>query len=201
MAKTMKKLSSENTGETGIAFHNPTHLEEAREAADQSELVNMLHDSKYNLTFKDRTFTVDYKDGSKKPKPLPGVTKIKSMDFEDYDRLEKLMLTILKSRPRIYRLHIILGDYAEKKKVKTAGERFINTITKPRSLEEVAGYLAKVFANNAERIVEMSFRIKEGSFQDKTFRAELNTWATTEEEWNDEDKEHPFLEIGYFGSH
>lgn len=198
--KKMQHMTSENTNDTGMAYHNPTHLDEARKASNQSELVSMLHNGKYNMPFKDRTFSVDYGVNKEKAKPLPGVVAIKSLGLEDLDELEAIFTTIIKARPRTYRIHLILGDYKEKKQVKTASERFINTITKPRSTEEIAQHLAKIFANKSDRVVEMSFAIKEGSFVDGSFRSELKTWATTEEEYDDPSNEHAYLEIGYFGS-
>lgn len=200
MTKKLNHLTSENTGPTGIAFKNPTHLEEARMASSQSELINMLHDSKYTMPFKERVLSVDYNDDNGRVKPVPGVTAIKSLGLEDLEELEGIMNTIIRCRPRTYRIHILLGDYENKTEIKTASARFINQITKPRSTKEIADYLAKIFANKSERVVEMSFSIKEGSFADSTFRAELKTWATTEEEYENPEKEHAYLEIGYFGT-
>jgi hypothetical protein len=124
--KTMN-VSSEVCNNTGIPFKNPTHLEEARNASSQTELVSMVLDK--DTRYRPRTFSVDYLNNEGKITFLPGVKNIKNMGEEQVEELEDLFNTLLRLKPQTYRFHIILGDYDKKTKVKTKVEKatIVNT--------------------------------------------------------------------------
>lgn len=199
--KSFKGYTKENSNSTGQLYRNPIHLEEARSAMDQTELVAMANDAKRNISFKRRITKIDYNEHNpRRPTLCPGVQKLKKLTWEDEEEVTDIINTVLRLRPRTVRIHIILSDVEEKKKVTTKTHRKIENLSKPRSTKELASLLSEVFMDKRNPIVEMSFRIVDGSYTEGTFRAELETWATSQEEYEDTEKDHAFLEVEYFGT-
>jgi hypothetical protein len=197
MGKMMKNITGDVLNNVGLLYKNPTHLEESRGKVSQSEIVKMVTNK--SMTFRSQRTQIDYSDNSGKTPLVPGMKNLKSMGYESIEDITSMLNTLFRLKPRIYRAHIVLGDYSEKQRIEPLPAKKIINFNKPRSTEEITSLMAEIFANKQNRVVELAFWVAEGSFQDNSFRAQLEVYSTSEEEWEDESKEKVFVELDWFG--
>jgi hypothetical protein len=186
----MKKLNYPDADifnpSTGMLYKNPSHLEEALRASNQTELLKMLSDrGRQKLT---ETFKFD--EG--RQLFLPGFKRFLELEFEE---VQGLMNSLMRSRPNIFKVHIRLGDYPTGKRVENRNIRALHLVA-PQPPSEIGKLLANAIFDKNDRVVELLFSCS--SIDSGNFHADCTAVGTTKEEFEDKELFKPIVEISYF---
>jgi len=146
-----KNKLSESLDEHGIFFRNPSHVEEASFSETQGDIVDALVGVDQPIS----EVTLQYTDNDK-PWSLSGFTKIRTMSVED---IEGLFNSLMRYRPNIFSIHIVLGDYEKKQKPLNSNKLRALQPTKQQFASEIAQKLADLFNDKSYLVTELIFKI------------------------------------------
>lgn len=184
----MKPLSRFNKSlNEGIFYKNPTHLEEAERAVNQSDIVNAIKESRRARKHEKFLYGPEHNTIF-----MPGTVEIRSMER---DELTGFFKTLLKVRPYIFMLRVSLGEYPSLQELRG---RLVTNVgaTHPRPFKETAEAIADLFANN--NIVEFIYVIDNadpGKFHSSAF-----AYTADADEYESDEYFEPCLEIEYISS-
>ena len=144
---------------TGVFFRNPTHTEEADNAADQSEIVKAISGAGRERITEVITYTEE-----SKPWILPGFTKVREMNEE---QAEGLFKSLMRYRPNIFKVHIKLGEYKDTQPISTSKTRNLSSF-KQRFHTDVAKKIAEIIVDPSLNVTEIIYTVHNsdpGSFR------------------------------------
>jgi hypothetical protein len=177
---------------TGVMYKNPSHIREAERAADQSEIVKAIIGAKRQRVFE----RLDYKDKPEIQMILPGFTKIREMGPES---IERLMKSLMRFRPNIFKVHISLGHYPNARRIDNYKTRGIGA-SKPRFHTEVGEEIGKCLSDPQMLVTDVLYTVhnsEPGSF----YATGEVMGVPTQEEYLNEEYFEPVIEIEYFPNH
>jgi len=159
---------------SGLPMRNPTHIEEANNAEDQSDIVRAIRDS----GVKRMIVSYDYSNMDKQsPPPLSGITKIREMNAE---QAKAYCRNLMRSKPNIFRLHIKLGEYDKKKRIVNAKTRLLDS-AKARFHTEVGDKIGDLLADKTMLVTEINYKVENN--EPGTFRATAEVWGVDQEDY------------------
>jgi hypothetical protein len=181
------KIAKAMNPSTGILYRNPTTEDASARSDNQSEIVkHILGSGKKVMT---EIFEPDSVNGV-----LPGLKKIREMPEEV---LAKFFLTMFKTRPNIFSVHIKLGDYPDSKEIRKNNKLLSALqITKQTEHREIAASFAELFADRNLNVVELQWELK--SSAPGNFYVEVSALGTTEENFSDDELFSPAIGVEYF---
>ena len=170
---------------TGLLYRNPTHLDEAKRAQNQSEIVKQIVGAGRE-TIRD---VLDYSNPD--TTELPGFKKFMSLSEEE---IKGLCKSLLRSRPNIYSFRISFGNYPTKKldNVKT---RDLGA-NRPRFQTEIAATLAELLSDRNLRVVDVIYNIQ--NHAPGRFMSTAEVYSTSQEEYDNLENFAPVVEREYF---
>lgn len=175
---------------SGIFYRNPTRLEISDRAESQQEIAAMVKGAKVKVG----RIVYDYSSSDfdkSDPYPLHGILKIREMDEE---RLNKFLANVLRYKPSIVRLHILLGSYENKKKVVNTKIDKLNGNAQ-RFSTDIAKNMAEAMINSKEKIVEVIYKVN--SLDPGYFNTSVEMFGVSEEDYNNNDLFKPAIGIEY----
>lgn len=173
---------------SGLLARNPTHIEEAKNALDQSDIVNAIKDT----GVKRMTVTYDYGVmDPKTPLPLAGILKIRDMNEQEASGYCK---QLMRFRPSIFYVHIKLGDYQNTRRLENFKTRALNA-NRPRFHTDVGNLLGTVLADKSMRVTEVKYVIS--SAEPGRFSATAEVYGTDIEQYEDDDLFSPTIKLEY----
>ena len=176
---------------TGVFFRNPTHMEEANNADDQSQIVKAISGAKREQL----TEILSYEEETK-PWILPGVAVIREMDQA---ATEQLCRSIMRFRPNIFKIHIKLGDYPNVKPIETQKTRNLTSF-EPRFHTDVALKMAEILSDRTLNVTEVIYTVH--SAEPGNFRAIGEVFGyVSDEDYEDDECFSPAVLIKYFSNH
>ena len=177
-------------GPTGIYYRNPTHVEAAEMADDQSDIVKAILGSGRER----KIDTFEYTEETK-PWILPGFAFIREMDEKS---ILELCKTLMRFKPNIYKVHLKLGDYPSARTVNNTKTVKLDSF-KPRFHTEVAEKMAEILSDQTMNVVEILYVVH--NVEPGHFRASGTVYVTTEKEYKNNELFKPTLAIEYFPNH
>jgi hypothetical protein len=173
---------------SGLLARNPTHIQEAKDADDQSDIVNAIKQS----GVKRMRIRHDYTDVDKSnPPPLVGVLKIRDMTEEAAVNFCK---NLMRSRPNIFTVHIKLGDYPNARRLDNSKTRMLNA-NKARFNTEVGAKMGEILADRNMNVTELKYIVS--SAEPGRFDATSEVYGTTQEEYFDDEHFKPVIEFEF----
>ena len=173
----------EKNPSSGLMSRNPSHVFEADKAQFQSDIVKQMKKSGIG---RDQIIW-DY--GEEKLHPMSGILKIREMDEED---TVKFGMTLFRTKPNIFKIHLVLGDYQNKRQIRGSKIRDLesNIQRYPRDIGESFG---RVLGDSSLNVVEIIYEIT----STEPYRTEATVYGVTDEEYNDDTKFRPAIKIDF----
>jgi hypothetical protein len=169
---------------TGLYSRNPTRLEITASAENQQEIVDAVVGIKSRVG----RFAYQYGDIDKTdPPPLSGVLKIKEMTE---DQLKGFFKSLMRFKPNIIKMHINLGNFANKKRVNNTKTNLLSS-NKPRFHTEVAEKLADVFSDT-HNVVEVLYTV---ALTPNSLVASAEVYSVSDEDYNNAELFSPAIGI------
>jgi hypothetical protein len=181
------KMAKAMNPSTGILYRNPTTEDASARAKNQTEIVKQIIGSgKKVLT---EIFSPDASNGA-----MPGLKKIREMSEET---LSKFFLTMFRSRPNIFSVHIKLGEYSSAKEVR-ANNKLVSAIKIQTHTEyrDLAQSFAELFADKRLNVVEVVWRLSSSS--PGNFYVDVEVFGADEEEYANNELFSPAIGVEYF---
>ena len=177
---------AKSMGKDQIYFRNPTHVFEGENAETQSDIVKAAKGMGKRLCKE----VLKYGPDNKRP-ILPGFMKIKELDK---DELIKLCKSLMRYKPNIYKVHIVLGDYQDKQAFTSRQVNELHFDT-PKDQTWVSDRLGEILSNN---VVSLRFEIT--SAAPGRFGTECEAYYVDSATYNAEEDENfePMVLIEYF---
>src|SRR4030042_1707727 len=160
---------------TGLFYRNPTHLDEAKRARSQTDIVNSIIGTGREIAHD----TLDYSDPD--VTEFPGFRKLLQPNEEggvnllDDQTILSLCKNFLRSRPNIYGFRISYGNYTLKKlentKTRALSSRY------QRFQTEIGEALSEVLSDKNMRVVEVVYTVSNTA--PGNFIATAEVYATT----------------------
>jgi hypothetical protein len=173
---------------TGLPTQNSTHLEAARNARNQAEIVAMVKDMGSKIVH----LTWDYSTIDKSdPPPLHGILQIRDMSEEEMLGFFKSLTRI---RQNLLQVTVKLGDYPNKKRVDNSKTMLLNT-TKPRFPTELAEVFTDIFSDKRYNVVELNYQIN--AMMGDKFNASGEVYSTDTASYSEQEYFSPVIEIEY----
>lgn len=182
-----KNKLNESIDEHGIFFRNPTHVEEANFSTSQGGLVKALVGSKHPRSKK----ILQYNEEDK-PWSLSGFKKIRTLST---DNINGLFNSLMRYRPNIYSVHIVLGDYQNQKPLNSTKVQLLQ-LTEPRFASEIAQKLADVFTDQSYHVTELLFTINNA--ETGNFNTSCEAFYVEKEEYENDDLFNPAVKIEFW---
>ena len=177
---------------TGLVYRNPTHIMEANNADDQSEIVKSIRAT----GVKRMVVKYDYSDIDKQsPPPLAGITKIREMTPE---RAKNYCKQLMRSKPNIFRMNIKLGDYPNQRRIDNSKTRLLNA-NKARFNTEIGEKLGGILADKTMLVTEVKYNVE--NTEPGMFNAIAEVYGTTEEEYNNDELFKPTITFEFIKTH
>lgn len=171
----------------GVFFRNPTHLEEAERAHNQSDIVRSIVESR-----REPQHEVIKYDEASDSRFMPGTKKIREMDR---DSIASYFRNLMRMRPNAYLIRVSLGEYPSMKEVKDRGVRNIGS-TSPRSYKDIAEAIAAVFASH--NVVEFVYMVD--SADPGKFKSQAFVFETNDDEYKNDEFFNPHIEVEYIST-
>jgi len=173
---------------SGLLARNPTHIEEAKDALDQSDIVNAIKDTGVKrLKLKFDYGVMD----PKSPLPLAGILKIREMSEQE---AQGFCRQLTRTRPNIFQIHIKLGNYESVQKLDNYKTRTLDS-NKPRFHTEVGEKMGIILADRNMRVCEIKYTVS--SIELGRFNASAEVFGTTLEEYEDDERFSPTIALEY----
>jgi hypothetical protein len=187
MVLSKDKLAKATNPSTGILYRNPTTEDASGKSDNQTEIVKQIIGSgKKVLT---EVFSPDSTNGA-----FPGLKLIRVMPEET---LAKFFLTLLRSRPNIFSLHVKLGDYPSAKEIRKNNKLVSNIqVSKATEYKDLAQSFAELFADKSLNVVEVVWNLQASS--PGNFFVSVECRGTNEEEYADNQFFSPAIGVDYF---
>jgi hypothetical protein len=173
---------------TGLLARNPTHIAEAKYAADQSDIVKAIKDTGVKRMIV--TYNYAELDGKNLP-PLMGIMKIREMTVES---AIKFCQSLMRHRPNIFKVHIKLGSHQGQKRIDNGKTRLLNS-NKPRFHTEIAEKLGEVLADRNMNVTEIKYTVHNAD--PGYFSATAEVYGTSKEEYYDDSCFSPVIEFEF----
>ena len=176
---------------SNMIARNPTRVDLSNEADDQRDIVNAIKEAQA----KRMKVVYEYTrtpDGKWEFGGLPGLIKIHEMNEEE---LVEFCRTLMRFKPNITGINISLGKYETLLPYNGPKVAKLN-FRKPRYPTEVAEDWAELLGDKNLKIVKVEWQVR--SAGPGAFECIAKAWQTTPEEYKDEEKFSPTLEIEYF---
>ncbi len=173
---------------SGLYSRNPTHVTEADNADDQSDIVKAIRDTGT------KRMRVQYDYSSPDPKnqlPLMGIRRIREMSEES---IIKFCQSLMRTRPNIFKVHIKLGNYPNAKRIDNVKVRQLNA-NKPRFHTEVGEKMGEVLSDRNMNVVEIKYNVNNA--ETGYFSATAEVYGTTMEEYTNDDYFAPVIEFEF----
>jgi len=175
---------------TGVFFRNPTHVDEANDAADQSQIVKAIKGAK-----RERATQVLKYDEESKPWVLPGFSKVKDLNEVE---MAGLLKSLMRYRPNIFKVHIKLGEYPSARQIINHKTKKIDSY-EPRFYTEVGERIADVLADKTLNVTEIIYTVHNSDIGAFSASAEVFGFAE-DSEYEDEDLFTPAVLVEYFSN-
>ena len=173
---------------SGLFARNPTHVQLAENAEDQSDIVKAINYS----GVKRMTVRYDYSEMDKgTPLPLMGILKIREMDRE---AAMNFCRNLMRSRPNIFKVHIRLGDHQNIRRIDNQDTRLLAG-QKPRFHTEIGEKMGAVLSDKRYLVTELKYVVHNA--EPGQFNSTAEVYGTTEEEYMDDEKFSPVIEIEF----
>jgi hypothetical protein len=176
---------------SGMLTKNPTHMEVAKTADDQQEIVNSIRDMRVKHMKAIYDYT-DFDPNNPSPIPgLPGVLKLREMGDED---MAGFCRTLMRTKPLITRIYLKYGDYDFKREYRGGKIQRLQA-HKPRHPTEIATLIADILGDKSLNIIEFEYKVNSagaGNFQSKGI-----AYGTKDSDYRDNSLFKPYLEIEY----
>lgn len=177
---------------TGVLYKNPTHIREAEKASNQSDIVKAILGAKRQRI----TEKLEYKGKPDTQLVLPGIKMIRELGPE---ATEKLMKSLMRYRPNIFKVVISLGTYPSARKIENGKTRSVGA-TKARFHTEVAEEMAACLSDPSMLVTHLVYTVHNSD--PGTFYATGEVYGVpTQEEYLNEEFFEPTVEIEYFPNH
>lgn len=154
---------------------------------DQSEIVRAIK----GANRKQRKETFSYEDTSSVK--MPGFKHIRNLNPE---QVQKLISTLMKYRPNIYKIYINLGNY-DKSELSNNKLRKIGSGIQ-RAIGEIAIDIADLLSDRRANVVEFLYEVTDPSTSSFNIRAQA--YGTSEEQYLDDSRFNPIVKIEYFSN-
>ena len=173
---------------SGLLGRNPTHIDLASYAEDQSDIVKAIKDT----GVKRMQITYEYADiDPTNPPPLMGITKIRTMSTES---AQKFCKNLMRARPNIFKLHIKLGDYPKAKRINDGKVRVLSS-NRPRFHTEIGEKLGDIISDPNLRVTEVLYVVHNAD--PGYFNATAEVYGTTDEEYADDKLFKPIISFEF----
>jgi hypothetical protein len=181
------KIAKATNPSTGLLYRNPTTEDISAKSDTQSDIVRQVLGSGKKILAE--VFEPDAQNGV-----LPGLKKLREMPEEV---LAKFFLTMFRTRPNIFALHIRLGDYPDTKEIRKTN-KFVSVlqISKPTEYREIAASFAELFADKNLCATELIWEVKANS--PGNFFVEVLAKNTSEENYANDEFFRPQIAVEYF---
>jgi len=172
----------------GTFYRNPTHIEEAIGAADQSQLVKAISGAKSQKNEIILRYTED-----NKPWDLPGFAKFRELSEEEILGLCK---SLMRYRQNIFRIHIQFGRTTNAKKLNNTKVRLLSS-SEPRFHTEVAGRIADILSDQSIYVCDLIYEVQNADSGNFSAVGEVY-YIDSKEEWESDEFFQPAVSIDYF---
>jgi hypothetical protein len=174
---------------SGLYGRNPTHILEANDAEDQSDIVKSIKGS----GAKRMRVLYEYKDADmSSPPPLAGILKMREMSEQDAVAFCKNMM---RTRPNIFKAHIKLGNYPTSLRIDNRRTRLLNS-RKPRFHTEIGEKIGALLADKTVLVTEIKYVVHNAD--PGYFNATAEVYGVrTMEEYLDEKSFNPSIEFDF----
>lgn len=187
----MSEQTNTKNPSSGLPYRNPSHMLEANDAEDQSEIVKAIK----KTGVKRMVVTYDYANMDKQsPPPLAGITKIREMSPEQAMGYCK---QLMRSKPNIFRVNIKLGNYNQRR-VDNQKTRLLNS-NRARFHTEIGEKIGDVLADKNMLVTEIKYIIDKTL--DGAFSATAEVYGTTTEEYFDDKNFAPTISFEFIKTH
>jgi hypothetical protein len=175
---------------SGLPTRNPSHIFEADRANDQSDIVKAIksHDIGRQGQI---TWTYDEATMEKGPPPLSGIRKVREMSE---DQAKKFCRSLLRVQPNIYRVHLVLGSYENKREINNAKTRTLFSST-PRFPTEVGDDFGAILADKSMLVTEVIYEVLNAD--PGNFRAFAKIYGVNERDYADDELFSPAIQLDY----
>jgi hypothetical protein len=184
----MSENTSNRNESSGLPVRNPTHMTEADNADDQSDIVKAIR----KTGVKRMVVTYDYSNIDKQnPPPLAGIIHVRDMTVQ---QAQKYCSNLLRSKPNIFKLHIKLGEYEGKKRISNAKTRLLDS-SKARFHSELGEKFGDVIADKTMHVTEIIYRVNNN--EPGRFDAAAEVYGVSEEEYLDDENFKPSISFEF----
>ena len=172
---------------TNLLVRNPTRVAVSNDAEDQRAIVDAIKGARVPRM----KAIYDYSDRSRIP-GLPGILKIRELDEAN---MLGLCMSLTRCHPNIIGIELKLGNYERVKRYTGSKINKLN-FNRPKAPTEVAKDIADLLSTHGANIIEFTYKIN--NIKPGEFEVISSAVSTTDEEYNDNSKFCPYLEIEYF---
>jgi hypothetical protein len=174
---------------SGLFGRNPTHVDIANEAANQDEIVKAIKGS--GAKEGQVTWYYDKVDPDIGAPPCSGITKIRNMSESE---VEGFCQNLMRTRPNIYRLHLILGKYPNKRKIDNPKTNQLSS-RKPRFPREIGNKLATVLSDKSLYTTEIIYTVH--NTEPGFFNATAEVFGVSEADYYNDELFSPAIRIDF----
>jgi len=173
---------------SGLFGRNPTHIEIAETAKDQSAIAKAIKDT----GVKEMTLVHEYENLDKSaPPPFAGILKIRDMKEDDAVELCK---NLARSRANIFNIVIKLGDYPEKQQLNNKKVQLLSS-KEPRFHTEVGLRLGEILSDPTMNAVEIHYMVHNA--ESGAYNATAIVYGVSEEAYKDDKYFKPTIGLKY----
>jgi hypothetical protein len=174
---------------SGLYGRNPTHVDAANEAEDQSDIVKSIK----GTPAKRMRIAYQYSDIDKQsPPPLAGILKIREMTEEQAISFAK---SLMRTRPNIFKVRIRLGSYPNSRRISNPRTRTLDS-NKPRFHTEVGEKIGVLLADKNMLVTEIKYMVDNA--EPGFFSAKAEVYGTTDiKEYSDNKYFSPTIEFEF----
>lgn len=172
---------------TGLFARNPTHINEAMRADDQTAIAKAVKGTGRAL----QHVRLTYED-PKNPEAMPGIYHIRGMRS---DEVEALCKSLLRWKPNIFMLDLCYGDYPNMVEVHHPKVQALSG-NAPRFHTDVAVVLAEVISDRTLNIVRVRYQVT--NTEPGRYTAVASAWQTTADAYVNDKYFNPTVDIDFF---
>jgi hypothetical protein len=182
--------NAERNPSSGLPVRNPSHIFEADRANEQSDIVKNLktHDAGRQGQV---TWVYDEATMEKGAPPMAGIRKIREMSEDQAKNFGKSLMRV---HPNIYRVHLVLGEYNNKREISNGKTRTLFA-SAPRFPSEVGEDIGAILADKSLLVTEIIYEVL--SNDPGSFRATVKVYGVNAADYEDDKLFCPAIKIDY----
>jgi len=181
-------MSKNRNESSGLPYRNPTHMTEAENAEDQSDIVKAIRQT----GVKRMVVTYNYNNlDTQNPPPLAGIIGVRSMTTE---QAQRYCVTLMRSKPNIFKVQIKLGDYENQKRLSNPKTRVLDS-SKARFQSEIGEKIGDVLADKTMYVTELIYTVNNND--PGQFNATAEVYGVDEQTYYDDEKFNPMIKFEF----